>query len=441
MTIEPVSRLNGTINLSGDKSISHRAAMLLGFSEGEAEISNYSNGDDCASTLECLRALGVGVEKQGNRVFVRGVGSKGLEKPSVDLDCGNSGTTIRLLTGLLSGMSTECRLIGDDSLSKRPMSRIVDPLNSLGASIKTSDGYAPIRIEDGTSIEGGSYELPVPSAQIKSALMFAALSSKQTVEVIGTVGPKNMSASRDHSERMLKYLGFEFDETYYPEGNGARQTLSIPSGGSLVARDLDMPGDVSSAAFFLVAAAGLPGSKIEIKNVGLNPTRIGILRILKSCGLNFSVNNSRIVSNEPRGDIRFESPRKLKAIDRIVLRGVETASVIDEIPILAVLGTVLPNGIEIRDAAELRVKESDRIDSVVRNLVEMGAACEEYEDGFRVDPGPLNGGDVDSFDDHRIAMSFAVAGLFARSETRIKDADCASVSFPEFFELIERLSV
>ena len=440
-SISPTGAINGVVRPSGDKSISHRAAMLLAISEGEAEIHNYSTGDDCHSTIECLRQIGADIKQEEGTTWIQGVGSKGFETPLSVLDCGNSGTTIRLMTGLLAGTGIGCQLTGDESLRSRPMGRIVDPLCDLGASIKTSDGYAPIEIESGSSVRGGKYKLEVASAQIKSAIMFSALSSTHSVEVVGSPGPQKMSASRDHSERMLRYLGLTFYEIFQNEGEHSRQILSIPAGGSLTSRDIDVPGDVSSAAFFLVAAAALPGSKIRIENVGLNPTRIGILRVLKRCGLDFKIENTRVVSNEPRGEILFHPSGKFSARDRIVLSGADTASVIDEIPVIAVLGTVLPHGIEIRDAGELRIKESDRISTVISNLKKMDANCEEFEDGLAVFPSRLKGAEIDSFGDHRIAMSFAVAGLFADGQTTVNGSDCVAISFPEFFEILRSLSV
>ena len=408
--------------MPGDKSMSHRAAMFAAIAEGTTKIGNFAASADCASTLGCLSALGIGVEREGSNVTVKGAGKNGFTKPKSDLDCGNSGTTMRLMAGILSGQRFESVLTGDESLQKRPMKRVIDPLTQMGASIASENGCAPLRIK-GSCLAGLEYRLPVASAQIKSCVLLAGLFADGETTVI------EPTPTRDHTERMLRWFGCELIEETADSG----KRITISGDHVLKANDFVVPGDVSSSAFFLVAAACLPGSSLVLENVGLNPSRIAVIDALKRFGANIDIQNERIACNEPVGDIAV-SGLIAQSGESHVLKGEIIANLIDEIPILAVFGTQLDGGLEIRDARELRVKESDRITSVVTNLRAMGAEVSEFEDGLKVERSNLTAAAIDSFGDHRIAMAFAVAGLLATGETEIIGADCAAVSYPSFFE-------
>lgn len=434
--------MKGNLRTPGDKSISHRAAMLLAVSDGGARITNFADGEDCASTIECLRQLGVPIEEDGNELLIPGVGLNGLKKPSGPLDCGNSGTTMRLLSGLLAGTGFESVLTGDRSLLSRPMQRIVEPLRLMGTEIETSGGKAPLLIKAAKRLSSIDYELPVASAQVKSCILFAGLKADGPVSVTGPGSHLKESVSRDHSERMLRYLGVGISEDYLENDGIYRQVLTLRPTKALRARDIEVPGDTSAAAFFLVAAAGLKGSDLTLQGIGLNKSRSGIIDLIKESGIRISIRNVREECNEPVGDVRVSWDSACELIrERLIISGERTAGIIDEIPAMAVLGTLLPGGLEVRDAAELRVKESDRISSVVTNLLRMGARVEEFEDGFRVEKSTLKGAEIDSHGDHRIAMAFSIAGMFAKGETTIKNSDCVSVSFPAFFDELERSAV
>jgi len=422
MKITRASNLSGRLTMPGDKSMSHRAAMFAAIAEGTTKIGNFAASADCASTLGCLSTLGIGVEREGSNVTVKGAGKNGFTKPKSDLDCGNSGTTMRLMAGILSGQRFESVLTGDESLQKRPMKRVIDPLTHMGASIASENGCAPLRIK-GSGLAGLEYRLPVASAQIKSCVLLAGLFADGETTVI------EPTPTRDHTERMLRWFGCELIEETADSG----KRITISGDHVLKANDFVVPGDVSSSAFFLVAAACLPGSSLVLENVGLNPSRIAVIDALKRFGANIDIQNERIVYNEPVGDIAV-SGLIAQSGESHVLKGEIIANLIDEIPILAVFGTQLDGGLEIRDARELRVKESDRITSVVTNLRAMGAEVSEFEDGLKVERSNLTAAAIDSFGDHRIAMAFAVAGLLATGETEIIGADCAAVSYPSFFE-------
>lgn len=428
-TIRKAERLRGTIAVPGDKSVSHRAGMLAAIAEGTTRISNFSASEDCSTTLECLTALGVDIDRNGREVVIKGR-PEGFQTPSADLDCGNSGTTIRLLSGLLAGLGIEATLTGDGSLRSRPMGRVIKPLETMGAVIGSSDGKAPLLVEGGRRLVGIEYELPVASAQVKSCVLLAGLNAEGRTTVI------EPTPTRDHTERMLRGFGVEVDVA--PFGRGRK--ITVRGGSRLRAADLIVPGDVSSAAFFLVAAAILPGSDVMITDVGLNPTRSAILDVLKAYGVGIKITNERISGGEPIGDVRVRSLELPRRPAGYTIRGEMVANLIDEVPVLAVFGACSEGGLEIRDAGELRVKESDRITSIVTNLRAMGAAVEEFEDGFRVEKSELEGTRMSSFGDHRISMAFAVAGLAANGETVIADADCAAVSFPAFFEVLGSLT-
>lgn len=359
---------------------------------------------------------------------ITGVGKAGFLKPDAPLDCGNSGTTMRLLSGILAGQDFESVLVGDESLSRRPMKRVIEPLTQMGAFIESTDGHAPLTIRGKNPLKAVEYHLPVASAQIKSCVLLAGLNSDGETSVIEPV------PTRDHTERMLRGFGVEVDQI--DDGR-----IAVSGSSKLVATDLRVPGDVSSAAFFLVAAACLSGSRVEMPNVGLNPTRTAVIEVLRRFGANIEVTNATESGGEPIGSLIVSGSELKNAGADSVVRGEKIANLIDEVPILAVFGTQVEGGIEIRDAGELRVKESDRIAAVAENLKRMGADVEEFDDGLRVGKSELKASTLDSFGDHRIAMAFAVAALFAEGETEIIGAECAAVSFPGFYEALESAAV
>ena len=405
--------------------------MLSAVAHGETRIENFASSADCASTVKCLKSLGVSIKRDGSTLTVNGVGKTGFRASEIPLDCGNSGTTMRLLSGLLAGQSFESVLVGDESLQKRPMRRVADPLNAMGATVELKAGHAPVKIAGGNPLNHVEYVLPVASAQIKSCVLLAGLNSDGVTAVI------EPTPTRDHTERMLRWFGVQVGEEETSEG----KRISVSGDSELTARDLKVPSDISSAAFFLAAAAGLPGSEIEIGNVGLNPSRTAIVDVLRGLAVRLEVLDRRDISNEPVGTIRVRGGLGTghgTTPNRVAGRVI--ANLIDEIPILAVFGTRVQGGIEIRDAAELRHKESDRIAAVAENLRRMGAAVEEFPDGLHVRESKLKGATVDSFGDHRIAMAFAIAGLFAEGETEIIGAESASVSFPEFFDVLSSVT-
>jgi 3-phosphoshikimate 1-carboxyvinyltransferase len=410
--------------LPGDKSISHRAAMIGALADGPTEIANFSTARDCASTVSCLHDLGVSIDDRGGKLQIAG-GQK-LASPRKPLDCGNSGSTMRMLAGVLAGRDVSAELTGDESLSARPMRRIIEPLEMMGAMIEATDGKPPLKIRGSKNPQPITYKLPVASAQVKSAILFAGLNANGRTTVIET------SPSRDHTERLFNAFGAPVIS------NELSHTLEGPArfkGGSIT-----IPGDVSSAAFFIAAAMLLPGSELVIEDVGLNPTRSAFVSVLKAWGADISETDFRFERNEPVGTIKVRGGLTATRDGR-VLSGPAIPSLIDELPLLAVVGTQIPGGIEIRDAAELRHKESDRLTATARNLLAMGAEVTELPDGLRISsPTKLRGAEVDSFGDHRIAMAFSVAALIADGETQIHGSESAAVSFPEFYDLLNSLS-
>jgi len=423
--INRVRGLSGTVRMPGDKSISHRYAMLSAIAEGPSEIRFFSPAADCVSTLGCLETLGVemtlALEGQNNEPVVRiqGAGRAGLKPPESDLDAGNSGSTMRMLSGILAAQPFRSRLIGDASLSRRPMQRIIDPLSRMGARIGSGEGGRPPLEIEGGPLNAIHYEMPVASAQVKSAVLLAGLFAEGVTEVV------EPAPTRDHTEIALERLGAEVDR------NG--RTVSVRGPASLRAEKLYVPGDFSSAAFFIAAALALPESNLVIQNVGLNPTRAALLDVLVPMGARIKVLNLDEMNGELIGDLHVES----SALEGGELPADFVPGLIDELPMLAVLGTRMRDGLAFRGAAELRVKESDRLRAVADNLRRMGVEVEEWPDGLRVPGGQdLRGAEVESYGDHRIAMAFAVAGLFAEGVTQIKDADAVAVSFPGFFELL-----
>jgi 3-phosphoshikimate 1-carboxyvinyltransferase len=427
MKLFPARRLRGIIDLPGDKSISHRAAMIAAIAVGDTQIENFSAAEDCRTTIRCLAQLGVSFTQNGNAVLVTGVGKTGLRKPEVPLDCGNSGTTARLLAGILAGQTFDSVLIGDESLSNRPMKRIIEPLTAIGAKIESENGCLPMLIYGGQQLQGVEHEPSIASAQLKSCLLLAGLFAEGKTTVV------EQTPTRDHSERMLRWFGADVGIT---ETSGSKR-ISVSGDSILSALDVNIPSDISSAAFFIIAAACIKESDILIQNVGLNPTRTALLNILIGLGADLQLAMVDENCNEPRGSIRVRGGfdgQQTSVQNR--LSGDIIPRIIDEIPILAVLGTQIDGGIEIRDAGELRHKESDRIAAMTENLRRMNADAEEFPDGFRVERSKLTGATVDPLGDHRVAMALAVAGILAEGETEILNADCVNISFPGFFDTL-----
>ena len=412
----------GNISLPADKSIAHRSALFAALGDGTSTISNYPASADPQSTLSCLRRLGIRITEEGEDLSVEGRGLEGLRASSSALDCGNSGTTMRLLAGILAGQPFPTLLEGDPSLSRRPMERIARPLREMGAQVELTNGHAPIHIAPGEHLRGITYRLPMPSAQVKSCVLLAGLYAEGTTTVIET------APSRDHTERMLGLSAFEM--------NGERH-ITVSRGIRIPARHWTVPRDFSAAAFFMVAGAIAQKGQIVLEKVGLNPTRSALLDVLRAMGCRLWVKDEGEHGGEPVGTITVR-PSELNGV---VVRGDLIPILIDEVPILAVAAAAAHGRTEIRDAHELRVKETDRIRAVVDNLRKLGAEVEEFDDGFAVEGGKsLKGAVVQAFDDHRIAMAMGVAGLLAEGETVIEGASCAAVSFPAFWEELARAS-
>ncbi len=422
--ISPATRISGEICLPGDKSISHRYAMLAAIAKGESTIHNYSTGADCHSTLGCVRSLGITVDERGADVTIEGRGLEGLRPAAGDLDAGNSGSTMRMLSGILAAQAFDSRIVGDESLSRRPMSRIIKPLGEMGAAISARDGGLPPLEIRGTSLKPIDYTLPVASAQVKSCILFAGLYANGSTVVRESV------RSRDHTEIALRELGAEI--------RVERRVITLQGRPRLTGRKLFVPADLSSAAFFLVAALIVPDSDLTLRGVGLNPTRSALLDLLVSMGARI-----RIVDVEERnGELVGQIHVKGSSVRGGVIEKETTAALIDEIPVLAILGAASQDGLVVRDAAELRVKETDRIATVIENLRRMGIHCEEMPDGFHVPGGQsFHAAELDSFGDHRIAMAFSIAALIADGDCEIQGADAASVSFPEFFRILRQVAV
>ncbi len=415
--------LNGTIFIPGDKSISHRAVMFGAIAEGVTKITNFLQGEDCLNTIACFQKLGITIEQNGTDVTVYGKGLQGLTEPTEVLDVGNSGTTIRLMLGILANVPFHCTIIGDASIGKRPMKRVVEPLRQMGAKIDgREDGqYTPLSIRGG-NIKGIHYSSPVASAQVKSAVLLAGLQGESVTTVTEPL------QSRDHTERMLRAFGCGVTV------DGL--TASLQGGQKLSSTNIEVPGDISSAAFFLAAGAIVSNSKIVLKNVGLNPTRTGILDVLSQMGANLSIDNIRNEEFEPCGDITVEASQ---------LRGIEIGGaliprLIDEIPIIALLATQAEGITVIKDAEELKVKETNRIDTVVNELKKLGANIEATEDGMIVrGKVQLHGNVVNSYGDHRIGMMLGIAACIADGEVIIENSDAVAVSYPNFFQQLHML--
>jgi 3-phosphoshikimate 1-carboxyvinyltransferase len=419
--IHPARNVYGSLRLPGDKSISHRYGMLGAFAEGTSRFTNFSTGADCASTLACMEALGAKVRRlEDGRVEVEGVGGR-VTACDAALDCGNSGSTMRMISGLLSPQEGRFTLVGDESLSRRPMGRIQKPLELMGARLTLTEGHAPLGIEGG-ALTAIDYTTPVPSAQVKTCILLAGL------QTAGTTTVREAVRTRDHSELALRAFGAKVTRTL--------DSVSIAGPQKLSALEAAVPGDISSAAFFLCAAALFPGSSLVLDALGMNPTRAALLDVLTALGAKISVLDLEEKNAELVGTVQVTAPAE--GLGTTEISGALTAQLIDELPALAAIGPFTRGGIRIRDAKELRVKESDRIALVVKNLRAMGAEVEEFEDGLDVPGGQkLHGATIDSGGDHRIAMAFSVAALRAEGETLIQGAESVAISFPEFFNLLD----
>lgn len=421
-TVRQAQSLTGTVHVPADKSIAHRSAMLASIADGTSRIVNYPSSADPQSTLACMRALGVPIYAEDDVVVIEGQGLEGLQGASEALDCGNSGTTMRLLAGILAGQPFASTMMGDASLSKRPMGRIATPLQQMGASVTMTEGCPPLRIA-GSQLQGITYRLPMASAQVKSCVLLAGLFAAGETTVIES------ARSRDHTERMLGLDAVEMDGLRY---------LTVTQGHRIPARLWSVPGDFSAAAFFLVAGSLFPDAHLQLPSVGLNPTRSALLDVLRAMGANITVENERTLGGEPIGDLTVRGA----ALQGISIGGDLIPNLIDEIPILAVAATRAEGRTEIRDAHELRVKETDRLAAMTTNLRALGAQVEEREDGLTIEGGQtLRSATVKAFHDHRIAMAMGIAGLLASGTTMIHGADIASVSFPDFWSQLAALSV
>lgn len=427
--IKAMEALKGEVQIPGDKSISHRAVMLGSIARGTTEISHFLNGADCLSTIHCFQKMGIEIEQSKDLVLVHGRGLRGLKAPQGILDTGNSGTTTRLICGILSGQNFSSVLSGDDSLNSRPMKRIMDPLNQMGARITSiqDNNCAPLRIEPGT-LHGIRYVSPVASAQVKSSVLLAGLYADSPVSVTEPV------LSRNHTELMLGSFGADISSELHADGSA---TASVSPCAELYGQKIQVPGDISSAAYFIAAGLLVPGSRLLVKNVGINPTRAGFLEVCRKMGADIGYLNRQSQGGEETADL-LVTPKPLTGT---VIEGAVIPSLIDEIPILAVMAAFAEGTTVIRDAAELKVKETNRIQTVTENLLAMGAEIIPTEDGMIIHgTGALKGTQIQSHLDHRIAMAFSVAALAAEGTTTILDSQCVDVSYPGFFAQLMDLS-
>jgi len=417
--ISPGGKLSGRFSVPGDKSISHRALMLSAIAEGQSRITGFLDGEDTLATMAAFRAMGVEIQHSSdNEVIVDGVGMQGLSKPATVLNLGNSGTSVRLLSGLLAGLGIECKLVGDESLMTRPMRRIVDPLQKMHASITCSeDGTLPIHIKGGASLTVIDYEMPVASAQLKSSILLAAMNADGRTCIYEPI------VTRDHTERMLKQFAYQIE----CEGN----TIVLTGGGVLKATDIEIPADISSAAFFIVGACIADGSDIIIENVGINPNRDAVIHILREMGADITLLDERVVSGEPVADIQAKS----SALHGIDIPESLVAGAIDEFPAIMVAAACARGKTRLIGAEELRIKESDRILAIVDGLQTLGIDVDEQPDGMTVTGGSISGGEINSFTDHRIAMAFAIAGLNASAPITVQDCANVETSFPGFVDI------
>jgi 3-phosphoshikimate 1-carboxyvinyltransferase len=424
MRIEPVPALVGHLAVPGDKSISHRAVLIGGVCEGETRITGFGRSADTEATIEAMRALDVEIVEEGADVLrVQGVGLGGLRQPDAPIECGNAGTLMRLLTGLLAGQDGRVELVGDESLSARPMERVAEPLRRMGARVETTDGHAPVVVE-GAALHAIDYELPVPSAQVKSAVLFAGVQAEGRTTVVEPV------PTRDHTERLLERAGARV----------ARRptSVSLEPASELRLAELEIPGDISSAAPFLAAAAIVPGSSVTVHGVGLNPRRTGLLAVLERMGARIAIYNRRPIGGEPAGDVEVRSSDLVGA----TVSAEEVPTLIDELPLLAVVASHARGDTVVHGAAELKVKETDRLEAIVEELRRIGGHVRATDDGFRIRgvPARLRGGVVDTRGDHRIALLGAMAGIASREGVELRGADAVDVSFPGFFEVLEQVA-
>ncbi|WP_407642046.1 3-phosphoshikimate 1-carboxyvinyltransferase [Cytobacillus massiliigabonensis] len=418
-----VEGLNGELAIPGDKSISHRSIMFGAIAEGETVVTNFLLGEDCLSTIDCFKKMGVIIERQEEKVIIRGNGFEGLNEPSEVFDVGNSGTTIRLLLGILAGRPFHSVLIGDQSIGKRPMTRVTMPLQLFGAAIngRKNGEFTPLSIMGG-NLKGIEYKLPVASAQVKSSLLFAGLQADGTTTVVEPV------TTRDHTERMIKQFGGEVEKI--------GTTIRIKGGQKLTGTSIHVPGDISSAAFFLAAGAIIPESEIKLTNVGLNPTRTGIIDIMKDMGANITITQNIENEFEPSGDICIQS----SALKGTTIGGEIIPRLIDEIPIIALMATQAEGVTIIKDAHELKVKETNRIDTVVAELTKLGAKIDATEDGMIIyGKSELTGGMVSSHGDHRIGMMLSIAAALSKEDVYLENEEAIYVSYPSFFDHLNSL--
>lgn len=424
MKIKRANKLEGVIYPPGDKSISHRVALISALSNGENIIENFLISDDTLRTLDCLRELGVEIETS-EKLKIKGRGVKNFRKPNSTLYAGNSGTTIRLLSGILAGQNFNSEITGDESLCRRPMMRIVKPLRMMGAKIEaTENGTAPLKFYAVKNLNSIEYELEIPSAQVKSCIIFAGLHAEGKTKIIEKI------QTRDHTERLLGLKVSTED---------GKKIIEVEPEIKIENKYYLIPGDISSSAFFIVAASIIPNSHIVVKNVSLNPTRTGFIDVLRKMGAIIEFENVREIANEQIGDVIVRSGKEIN-LKNLTLSGDLIPNIIDEIPILAIAGTVAEGIFEVRDAGDLRNKESDRIKAIVNNLRNMGVDVEEYNDGFSFEGRQeLKGALIRTFDDHRIAMAFSIAGLIAEGETVIDNPECVKISFPNFYEILENI--
>ena len=424
MKLTRTKGLHGTISIPGDKSISHRSIMFGSIAEGTTTIRNFLMGADCLATIDCFRSMGIGIDVSDEMVTVHGKGLHGLTKPDKTLDVGNSGTTTRLISGILSGQDFDVTLSGDESLNSRPMKRIMTPLNAMGANITSvhNNGCAPLSIK-GSKIKAFHYDSPVASAQVKSAVLLAGLYGDGPTSVTEPV------VSRNHTELMLQSFGVDV------RCEGKTATVYPPE--TMTGQDIVVPGDISSAAYFIVAGLITPDSQITMKHVGINPTRDGIIKVCQAMGADITLSNVQDDNGEPTADITVKSSK----LHGTVIGGDLIPTLIDELPIIAVLACFAEGETVIKNAEELKVKESNRIDLMVNNLVRMGADAIATEDGMIIHGGkPLHGISINCKYDHRIAMTFSIAGINADGETVIEDAQCVDVSYPTFYDTLKQLA-
>lgn len=423
MIFKKVNALKGEVIIPGDKSISHRAIMLGSLAEGTTEISNFLQGADCLSTIACFQQMGVTIENKENVITIKGNGLHGLKKPSGLLDVGNSGTTTRLMSGILAAQNFSCTVNGDASIQKRPMNRIITPLSQMGADIKSikENGCAPLEIT-GKPLHSIHYDSPVASAQVKSSILLAGLYAD------GVTSVTEPYVSRNHTELMFRYFGVD--------STTENTTASVKPATKLIGQKVIVPGDISSAAYFIAAGLIVPNTELVIKNVGINPTRDGILRVCQAMGATITYENKQDLSGEPTADLIVRTSN----LHGTTIGGSIIPTLIDEIPIIAILACFAEGTTIIKDAQELKVKESNRIDVMVENLSKMGADITATDDGMIINGGKaLHGATIDSKLDHRIAMSFAIAGLCAEGETKIEGAECVNISFPNFYQYLDTL--